>query len=89
MVKTLSDDIERTRDSSFNINFRRVDYRTDVIERAHSKGLLVHTRTFRNDASGYGFKGPQAETKYYMELGIDGIFYDLPATGVAAALSIE
>jgi glycerophosphoryl diester phosphodiesterase len=44
----------------------------------------VHTWTFRNDASGYGFTDPQAEMTYYMSLGIDGVFTDFPGTGVAA-----
>ena len=47
-------------------------------------GLLVHTWTFRNDASGYGFADPQAEMAYYMQLGVDGVFTDFPDTGVAA-----
>jgi glycerophosphoryl diester phosphodiesterase len=89
LVKTVNDGIERTGDTTLNINDRRVDGSTGVIEMAHSKGLLVHTWTFRNDASGYGFKDPQAEMKYYMELGIDGIFTDFPATGVAALASIN
>jgi glycerophosphoryl diester phosphodiesterase len=89
LVKTVNDGIERTGDATLNINDRRVDGSTGVIEMAHQKGLLVHTWTFRNDASGYGFKDPQAEMKYYMELGIDGIFTDFPATGVAARAAIQ
>lgn len=57
---------------------------TTVIERAHARGLLVHTWTFRNDASGYGFADPQAEMAYYMRLGVDGMFTDFPGTCVAA-----
>jgi glycerophosphoryl diester phosphodiesterase len=89
LVKTVNDGVERTGDTTININDRRVDGSTGVIEMAHQKGLLVHTWTFRNDASGYGFKDPQAEMKYYMELGIDGIFTDFPATGVAARAAIQ
>jgi glycerophosphoryl diester phosphodiesterase len=89
LVKTVNDGVERTGDTTLNINDRRVDGSTGVIEMAHQKGLLVHTWTFRNDASGYGFKDPQAEMKYYMELGIDGIFTDFPATGVAARAAIQ
>jgi glycerophosphoryl diester phosphodiesterase len=88
LVKTVNDGVERTGDATLNINDRRVDGSTGVIELAHSKGLLVHTWTFRNDASGYGFKDPQAEMKYYMQLGIDGVFTDFPATGVAARNSL-
>ena len=63
------------------INDRRVDGSTGVVERAHTKGLRVHTWTFRNDASGYGFADPKAEMQYYMRLGVDGVFTDFPATG--------
>ncbi len=84
LVKTVNDGVERTGDTTLTINDRRVDGSTGVIERAHGKGLLVHTWTFRNDASGYGFKDPKAEMQYYMRLGVDGLFTDFPATGVAA-----
>jgi len=84
LVKTVNDGVERTGDTTLTINDRRVDGSTGVIEAAHAKGLLVHTWTFRDDASGYGFKDPKAEMQYYMKLGIDGVFTDFPATGVAA-----
>ena len=84
LVKTVNDGVERTGDGTLTINDRRVDGSTGVIEMAHRKGLLVHTWTFRDDASGYGFKDPQAEMQYYMRLGIDGVFTDFTATGVAA-----
>ena len=89
LVKTVNDRVERTGDSTLTINDRRVDGSTGVIELAHQKGLLVHTWTFRNDASGYGFKDPQAEMAYYMRLGVDGVFTDFPATGVAAKQSLR
>lgn len=85
LVKTVADGVDRTADGVVNLNDRRVDGSTGVIEAAHSRGLLVHTWTFRNDASGYGFKDPQAEMLYYLRLGVDGVFTDFPATGVAAA----
>ncbi|MCK6393003.1 glycerophosphodiester phosphodiesterase [Zoogloea sp.] len=84
LVKTVNDNVERTGDTTLSINDRRVDGSTGVIELAHQKGLLVHTWTFRDDASGYGFKDPKEEMQYYMRLGIDGVFTDFPATGVAA-----
>lgn len=84
LVKTVNDKVERTGDATLTINDRRVDGSKGVIELAHSKGLLVHTWTFRNDASGYGFKDPKAEMQYYMKLGVDGVFTDFPATGVDA-----
>jgi len=88
LVKTVNDGVERTGDTTLTINDRRVDGSTGVIEAAHARGLLVHTWTFRNDASGYGFKDPQAEIEYYMRLGVDGIFTDFPGTGVAARNAI-
>ena len=75
--------------ATLTINDRRVDGSTGVIELAHRKGLLVHTWTFRDDASGYGFADPKAEMQYYMRLGIDGVFTDFPATGVAAVSGIR
>jgi glycerophosphoryl diester phosphodiesterase len=89
LVKTINDKVERTGDTTLNINDRKVEGSTGVIEMAHQKGLLVHTWTFRDDASGYGFKDPKAEMLYYMNLGIDGIFTDFTATGVAARKEIK
>ena len=89
LVKTVNDGVERTGDAPLTINDRRVDGSTGVIEMAHRKGLLVHTWTFRDDASGYGFKDPQAEMQYYMSLGIDGVFTDFTATGVAARAGLR
>jgi glycerophosphoryl diester phosphodiesterase len=88
LVKTVKDGVERTGDSTLTINDRRVEGSTGVIEAAHQRGLLVHTWTFRNDASGYGFKDPQAEMEYYMRLGVDGLFTDFAATGVAAKAAV-
>ena len=84
LVKTVNDQVDRNGDGRITINDRRVDGSTGVIERAHAKGLMVHTWTFRDDASGYGFADPKAEMQYYMKLGVDGVFTDFPATGVAA-----
>jgi len=89
LVKTVADNVERTGDSTITINDRRVDGSTGVIELAHSKGLRVHTWTFRNDASGYGFADPKAEMQYYMRLGVDGVFTDFPITGVDARNGLE
>jgi glycerophosphoryl diester phosphodiesterase len=84
LLKTVNDGVDRNGDGVVNINDRRVDGSTGVIEAAHQRGLLVHTWTFRDDASGYGFKDPKAEMAAYVKLGIDGVFTDFPATGVAA-----
>ena len=70
---------------------RRVDGSTGVIELAHQKGLLVHTWTFRGDSAGYdfGFKDVKSEIEYHIKLGIDGVFSDFPAAGVAALKSVR
>lgn len=88
LVRTVADNTDRNGDGRITINDRRVDGSTGVVEMAHAKGLLVHTWTFRNDASGYGFADPKAEMAYYFELGVDGLFTDFPDTGVAAANSL-
>ncbi len=60
---------------------------SDVIERAHELGLLVHTWTFRNEprrlASNYGGR-PVDEYMHFYRLGIDGVFSDFPDTAVTA-----
>jgi len=84
LVRTVDDGVDRDGDGALSINDRRVDGSTGVIELAHRKGLLVHTWTFRNDSSGYGFKDPEAEMAYYFELGVDGLFTDFADTGVSA-----
>lgn len=89
LVKTVADNVDRNGDGKITINDRRVDGSTGLIEVAHRKGLQVHTWTFRNDASGYGFADPKAEMQYYMKLGIDGVFTDFPATGVAAVAGLR
>jgi glycerophosphoryl diester phosphodiesterase len=88
LVKTVADGVDRTGDGNLTINDRRVDGSTGVIEAAHAAGLLIHTWTFRNDASGYGFADPQAEMEFYMRLGVDGVFTDFPDTGVAALAAV-
>ncbi len=89
LVKTVDDGVDRNGDGKLTINDRRVDGSTGVIELAHQKGLMVHTWTFRNDASGYGYTDPKAEMQYYMTLGVDGVFTDFPVTGVEALAGIR
>lgn len=84
LVKTVDDGIDRNGDGKLTINDRKVEGSTGVIELAHEKGLKVHTWTFRNDASGYGFTDPREEMTYYFDLGVDGLFTDFPDTGVEA-----
>jgi glycerophosphoryl diester phosphodiesterase len=88
LVKTVDDGIDRNSDGKLTINDRRVDGSTGVIEMAHDKGLLVHTWTFRNDSSGYGFSDPVEEMAYYFSLGVDGLFTDFADTGVAARATV-
>lgn len=84
LVKTVDDGVDRNSDGKITINDRRIDGSTGVVELAHDKGLLVHTWTFRNDASGYGFTDPKIEMIYYYDLGVDGLFTDYADTGLLA-----
>jgi glycerophosphoryl diester phosphodiesterase len=84
LVRTVADGVDRDGNGTIDIRDRRVVGSTGVIEAAHAAGLQIHTWTFRNDASGYGFADPVAEMAYYMNLGVDGVFTDFPDTGVAA-----
>jgi glycerophosphoryl diester phosphodiesterase len=60
---------------------------TDLIRRAHARGLLVHTWTFRNEphrlAADYRGIAVEEYLQFY-ELGIDGVFSDFPDTAVTA-----
>jgi glycerophosphoryl diester phosphodiesterase len=58
---------------------------TDLIARAHARGLLVHTWTFRDDAFPTGYPGgPVEEYLAFYRLGIDGVFSDFPDTAFGA-----
>jgi glycerophosphoryl diester phosphodiesterase len=60
---------------------------TDLVERAHDHGLLIHTWTFRNEqrrlASDFG-GNPVNEYLLFYELGVDGVFSDFSDTAFAA-----
>ena len=60
---------------------------TDLIQRAHRKGLLIHTWTFRDEpnnlAADYG-GNPLREYRQFFKLGIDGVFSDFAFTAVLA-----
>jgi glycerophosphoryl diester phosphodiesterase len=88
LLTTVDDGVERDGVAGLTLNDRRVVGSTGVIEAAHAAGLLVHAFTFRNDASGYGFRDPRAEMAYYMSLGVDGVFTDFPDTGVLAVSDV-
>ena len=60
---------------------------TGLIANAHKAGLVVHSFTFRSEASRLAgiFKGdPLQEYLAYYRLGIDGVFTDFTADGVKA-----
>ena len=58
---------------------------TDLIQRAHARGLLVHTWTFRDDSFPTGYPGgPVDEYLKFYRLGIDGVFSDFPDTAFGA-----
>lgn len=71
---------------------RRALAPTDLIERAHKAGLLVHTWTFRNEQrrllSDYA-GNPVNEYLQFYRLGIDGVFSDFADTAVAARFLFE
>ena len=60
---------------------------SDLVQRAHALGLLVHPFTFRSEqrrlASDYAGK-PGAEYLMFYELGVDGVFSDFVDDAVAA-----
>ena len=60
---------------------------TDLVERAHRAGLLVHVWTLRADKEFLpaAYKGDAAaEFREFKRLGVDGIFSDFPDIGAAA-----
>lgn len=60
---------------------------TDLIDRAHKKGLVVHAYTFRNESRRLlkDYQGdPKKEYQKFFDLGLDGVFSDFPGTAVSA-----
>jgi glycerophosphoryl diester phosphodiesterase len=60
---------------------------SDLVERAHAHGLLVHAWTFRNEQPQLtsDFEGnPVNEYLHFYGLGVDGVFSDFPNTAFAA-----
>lgn len=55
----------------------------DFVERAHAKGMLVHVYTVRDDRPDMGFATSQDEFNALFDAGVDGVWTDYPATGVA------
>ena len=60
---------------------------TDLVERAHDHGLLIHTWTFRNEqkrlASDYAGNPVEEYLRFY-RLGVDGLFSDFSDTAFTA-----
>jgi glycerophosphoryl diester phosphodiesterase len=74
-------------DGAINEADRRLLPPTDLIDRAHDHGLVIHTWTFRNEPSRLpvDYEGdPINEYLQFYELGIDGVFSDFPDTAVEA-----
>ena len=60
---------------------------TNLVQRAHKRGLLVHPYTFRNEQTRLSpdYAGnPINEYLNYFELGVDGVFSDFADTAVTA-----
>jgi len=74
-------------DGAVNEGDRKLLPPTTLIDRAHRKGLLIHTWTFRDEDRylAYDYRGkPLAEYRQFFKLGIDGVFSDFTATAVLA-----
>jgi glycerophosphoryl diester phosphodiesterase len=74
-------------DGQVNEGDRKLLPPTSLIQRAHRKGLLIHTWTFRDEDRflAYDYRGrPLAEYKQFFKLGIDGVFSDFAYTAVLA-----
>jgi glycerophosphoryl diester phosphodiesterase len=60
---------------------------TDLVQRAHARGLLVHPYTFRNEQRRLAFDyggNPINEYLRFYEAGVDGLFSDFADTAFAA-----
>ena len=74
-------------DGTVNETDRKVLPATDLVDRAHARGLVVHPYTFRNEQRrlAYDYGGnPVNEYLRFYEAGVDGVFSDFPNTAFAA-----
>ncbi|MCB1552193.1 MAG: hypothetical protein KDJ14_00190 [Xanthomonadales bacterium] len=55
----------------------------EIVRAAHECGVEIHAWTFRDDQVGPGFATIQQELGAAMDLGVDALFCDYPATAVA------
>jgi len=60
-----------------------------VVTAAHDAGLRVDAWTFRDDAVGEGYASVEDELAIAMRLGVDGLFCDFPATGLAVRKRLQ
>lgn len=74
-------------DGKVNEADRTVLPATDLVQRAHASGLVVHPYTFRNEVSRLPLEDintPTNEYQRFYALGVDGLFSDFADTAVAA-----
>jgi glycerophosphoryl diester phosphodiesterase len=74
-------------DGLVNEGDRKVLEPTDLVARAHARGLVVHPYTFRNEAKRLAFDygdNPIEEYLRFYEAGVDGLFSDFADTAFAA-----
>ena len=74
-------------DGLINEGDRKVLEPTDLVARAHARGLVVHPYTFRNEAKRLAFDygdNPLEEYLRFYEAGVDGLFSDFAGTAFAA-----
>jgi glycerophosphoryl diester phosphodiesterase len=57
---------------------------TDLVARAHARGLIVTPYTFRNDRLPAQYQNPVDEYLQFYEAGVDGLFSDFADTAFAA-----
>lgn len=57
---------------------------TNILDQLQAAGKAVHIWTARDDALPEGFERGEQEIRWLLEMGVDGVFTDFPATGVAA-----
>jgi glycerophosphoryl diester phosphodiesterase len=79
--------VDRNGDGTVEESERSVLEPTDLVARAHARGLVVHPYTFRNEAKRLAFDyggNPVNEYLAFYEAGVDGVFSDFPDTAFAA-----
>ena len=65
---------------------------TDLVQRAHAMGLLIHTWTFRSERTRQPLDdgiAPAHEILRFFELGVDGVFADFADTAFAARVMFK